>query len=209
MTRVDSCQSAERRGRLSRFPLLAHSGTLAALILALGVPAWAHRLDEYLQAARLGIASERITLRLDLTPGVEVVPQVLPLLHPDKEGRTSPRHAQGYARRVLRDLSLELDGKRLTPKLVDIAVPAQADMEAGEGTIRLSAAAGIARLAPGVHELVFRNDHLPKISVYLANALVPEDRAIHITRQSRDELQKQERIGFEMEAPDARRSKVP
>ena len=32
----------------------------------------AHRLDEYLQAARLGIDPDRVELQLDLTPGAAV-----------------------------------------------------------------------------------------------------------------------------------------
>src|SRR4051812_45984017 len=49
------------------------AGVLAAIALAAGGNRLsAHRLDEYLQAARLGIGTERVELELDLTPGSSV-----------------------------------------------------------------------------------------------------------------------------------------
>jgi hypothetical protein len=40
------------------------------------------------------------------------------------------------------------------------------------------------------------NAHLPAISVYLVNALMPKDTSIKITSQTRDELQKHYRLEF-------------
>ena len=39
------------------------------ILFGFGVTAGAHRIDEYLQAARLAITPDRITLEMDLTPG--------------------------------------------------------------------------------------------------------------------------------------------
>ena len=41
----------------------------------------AHRLDEYLQATRLSLALDRIVLKADLTPGVDVAPLVFSLIN--------------------------------------------------------------------------------------------------------------------------------
>jgi hypothetical protein len=50
---------------------------LAALVLvvAAGGAASAHRMAEYLRAARLGIEPDRVAIELDLTPGIAVAEQ--------------------------------------------------------------------------------------------------------------------------------------
>jgi hypothetical protein len=54
----------------------------------------------------------------------------------------------------------------------------------------------------GRHRLYFRNDHIPELGVYLANALVPATSEIKITGQERDAMQNELRINFQS-APDA------
>jgi hypothetical protein len=169
-----------------------------AAVLAFSVSAPAHRLDEYLQATRIAVAMHRIDLAIDLTPGVAIAEELLPSIDPDGRARVAPHPGERYAQRVLQDLVLDLDGKRQPIRLVRATFPDRADMEVGEGTIHLQAVAKIATLKPGHHDLLFRNTHLPKISVYLVNALVPENKAIQITRQIRDELQKEYRLSFEV-----------
>lgn len=169
-----------------------------AAVLAFSVSAPAHRLDEYLQATRIAVTIHRIDLTIDLTPGVAIAEELLPSIDPVGGARIDSHQGERYAQRVLQDLELELDGKRQPIRLIRATFPARADMEAGEGTIHLQSVAKIATLKPGHHELLFRNDHLPKISVYLVNALVPENKAIQITRQIRDELQKEYRLSFEV-----------
>jgi hypothetical protein len=53
------------------------TGLLGCLLLVLATEAPAHRLDEYLQATRLAVATNRIDLSIDLTPGVAVADQLL------------------------------------------------------------------------------------------------------------------------------------
>ena len=48
----------------------------------------------------------------------------------------------------------------------------------------------------GSHALSLTNAHLPAITVYLVNALVPKDNVIKITKQTRDEFQKSYRLEF-------------
>jgi hypothetical protein len=169
---------------------------IAGLVL-FSIPAGAHRLDEYLQATRITIGVHQISLTLELTPGVAVAAEVLHLIDPSGNSSIPPDRGERYARRVLRELRLELDGKMQSIQLVDAAFPDREDVEQGEGTIHLKAVVQIRQLKAGAHEIFFRNEHWPKISVYLANALVPEDKTIQITRQIRDSIQREFRLDFE------------
>jgi hypothetical protein len=167
-------------------------------VLAFSVPALAHRLDEYLQATRISVALDRIDLAIDLTPGVAIAPELLASIDPDASAHIPLHRIRQYAQRVLHDLRLDLDGRRQSIELISATAPVREDMEAGEGTIHLQAVAKISTLKPRQHEILFRNAHLPKISVYLANALVPQNKSIQITRQIRDQLQREYRLGFEV-----------
>ena len=169
-----------------------------ASVLAFSVSAQAHRLDEYLQATRIAVETHRIDLAIDLTPGVAIATDLLSSIDPGGNSRVPPHQGQRYAQRVLQDLVLDLDGKRQPIKLIGASFPGRADMEDGEGPIHLQAVVKISTLKPVHHELLFRNAHLPRISVYLVNALVPENKAIQITQQTRDELQKEYRLSFEL-----------
>ena len=168
--------------------------------LVFSISAEAHRLDEYLQATRIGLAINRIDIAIDLTPGVAIAQELLVVIEPDGAARISPVHEQRYAQRVLHDLTLEVDGKPQSIKLVRATFPDRAEMEAGEGTIHLQVSANTSPLKPGQHELRFRNGHLPKLSVYLVNALVPKDKRIQIMRQDRDVPQREYRLSFEVKA---------
>lgn len=169
---------------------------LGCLLLALASGALAHRLDEYLQATRVSVASNRIDVSLDFTPGVAVADRVLAVIDQDRDGNVSNDERDTYARRVLEDLGAGLDEKALALRLVDASFPALQEIKSGLGVIRIKAAATVEQISSGRHTLSLTNTHLPAMSVYLVNALVPKDRAIQITKQTRDELQKGYRLEF-------------
>jgi hypothetical protein len=171
-------------------------GLLGCLLLVLATDAFAHRLDEYLQATRVSVATNRVDLSIDLTPGVAVADQVLAIVDKDRDGRVSEEEAAAYAQRVLKDIRIGLDEKILALSLVDTSFPALDHAKGGLGVIRIKATAPVGLLAAGKHALTLTNAHLPAISVYLVNALVPKDHAIAITKQTRDELQKDYRLEF-------------
>jgi len=177
-------------------PMLAMLALLALSIQALG-----HRLDEYLQATRIALAPNQITLSIDLTPGVAIIEELRPFLHPTPQDRIPHPEQKAYARRVLDGLQLELDGKPRSLRLSHATFSPWADLQAGEGTIRLIAVARFPTLTAGPHEMILRNHHLPKISVYLVNALLPKTGLIQITHQTRDELQKDYRLDFDVSLP--------
>lgn len=176
-------------------------GLLGCWLLLFATQAFGHRLDECLQATRIAVAINRIDLSIDLTPGVAVAGEFLLGIDKDRDGRVSDEERDIHARHVLRDLQVGLDGKTLTLTLTNAAFPALREVRAGLGVIRIQATASIAPLKPGVHTLSHTNLHLPGISVYLVNALVPKDRAIRIMKQTRDESQKDYRLEFSVSPP--------
>ena len=180
-------------------------GLLGCLLLVLASEALAHRLDEYLQATRVSVATNRVEVSIDLTPGVAVASQVLDIIDRDRDGWVSGDESAAYAQRVLKDMRMELDEKVLALSLVNASFPAVHEVKGGLGVIRIKATAPFEKLAAGRHALSLTNAHLPAISVYLVNALMPKDPAIKITNQTRDELQKSYRLEFGMTLPSPRR----
>lgn len=171
-------------------------GLLGCLLLVLASDALAHRLDEYLQATRVSVATNRIDVSIDLTPGVAVANQVLAVIDKDRDRQLSDEERATYAQSVLKDVRVRLDEKALALRVVDAPFPTLDEVKEGIGVIRIKATAPVAPLAAGKHALTLTNTHLPAISVYLVNALVPKDQAIKITNQTRDELQKNYRLEF-------------
>ena len=177
------------------------TGLVSALLFLLATDAWAHRLDEYLQATRVSVATNRIDVAMELTVGVAVADQVLAVIDKDRDGRVSKEEVTTYAQRVLKDIRVGLDEKVLPPSLVDISFPTLHEVKAGVGVIRIKATAPFGQISVGQHAVNLTNAHLPAISVYLVNALVPKDPTIKITKQTRDELQKTYRLEFSVYPP--------
>ncbi len=172
------------------------AGLLSCLLVALATNAFAHRLDEYLQATRVSVSTSRIDLSIDLTPGVAVANQVLAAIDTDRTGHISEDEVTAYTKSVLGNIQVGLDGKPLTLRVESTSFPALHEIKSGLGVIRIKATASVEPLASGQHTLSLINAHLPAISVYLVNALVPKDRFIQITKQTRDELQKHYQLEF-------------
>ena len=158
--------------------------TAAVLALACATPAQGHQLDEYVQAARIGLEPERIIVEMSLTPGAAVARKIFSSLDGDGDGRISAPEARGYAQTVLSDLVFEVDDQSRALRLLRAQLPSWPEMREGVGTIRLQAEAGVV-LSRGRHRLRFVNNHRPEISVYLVNALMPTS-AIVIRSQQRD-----------------------
>ncbi len=173
---------------------------LAGIVFAVTMPAEpaAHRLDEYLQAARLSLARDRIALELDLTPGVNVASAIVPLLDRDGDNTISPAEAGAYGQGILKDLVVELDGRPVALTLTRVEAPSIDEMRDGSCTIRLQAAGNVEAVLAGRRRLDFQNNHQPAMSVYLANALVPEDRDLRVAGQTRDLRQQRVRVEYDV-----------
>ena len=175
----------------------------AAVVLGLPAPAGAHRLDEYLQAARFSIERNHVDMEIDLTPGSSVAARVFSLIDTNRDGRISEEEGRAYADQLRRGIELSVDGVPLALHFAPGLFPEFQDMNAGTGMIRFHAAAEFPAAAPGRHELLYRNTHQPDISVYLSNALVPVDRQIEINAQRRDTSQAELAIDYRVVAKSA------
>jgi hypothetical protein len=159
------------------------------LWLALINSAAAHRLDEYLQATRLAIDIGRVDVEIDLTPGVSVASKVFGWIDTNHDGSVSPAEGKAYAHAMLRSAVLKADGAGVALTFEECRFPTLEEMKEGVGTIRLRAQAAISVAASGRHQISYLNMHRPELSVYLVNALVPENRRVQIGEQRRDVAQ--------------------
>ena len=64
-------------------------------------PAGAHRLDEYLQATRIGVSQGRIDLEIDLTAGTSTAEQIFAMVDANRDGQITDSEGDEYARRVI------------------------------------------------------------------------------------------------------------
>jgi hypothetical protein len=170
---------------------------IAAMSAAIiGATVSAHRLDEYLQAARLAVEPDRVGLELDLTPGMAVANEIIAEIDRDRDGSLSPQEQIAYAAKVLSAIDLEVDGR---PLQLQPAMPTFPDLDAvrrGEGTIRLRSRAFLPSQSEGAHQLFFRNGYRPEVSVYLANAVVPPSDRVAVDTQRRNRDQRELTIDY-------------
>jgi len=164
--------------------------TAIALLVALPHGAEAHRLDEYLQATRIAVSRHQVELEIDLTPGVAIAAAVFPLIDRNGDGVVTVPEIEAYARSVLKDLAVEIDGRAYQWRLTRAESPSWLELRDGVGTVRVEATAAVPLAGEGIHRIRYENLHQPEISVYLANALVPASRDISIVRQERDLAQR-------------------
>jgi len=168
--------------------LIAVFATLSGW-LAWAPSAGAHRLNEYLQATRLSVATDRVDLAIDLTPGAAIADQVLAWVDTNGDGRISDAEAKAYAEEMLRSVTLKVDGRTAPVELIMSSFPEWSDVRLGVGTIRLHAVAKIPPARTGQHVISFLNAHRPESSVYLVNALVPDNPRIQLGQPRRDYAQ--------------------
>ncbi len=159
-----------------------------AILLLMATPACAHRLDEYLEATLIAVGKERVEAQIRLAPGVKVFPAVLQAIDTDGDRGISKAEERAYAERVLRDLSLSIDGDRLRLRLVSSASASLEELREGRGAIDIDFDAEVPRGGPD-RRLTFENHHLSPIAAYLVNGLVPEDPEIRIQAQNRNQDQ--------------------
>jgi len=157
---------------------------IAATLLA-GASVSAHRREDYLQAARIGVEPEGVVITLDLTPGLAVAEDLVAALDRDRDGTLSAAERDRFAAQVEGALHLEIDGQAVPLHVVSSSAPELAAFRRGESAVRLTLRASGPRLPNGAHRLLFRNAYLAGHSAYLANALVPESADLTVTAQRR------------------------
>ncbi|MBE7619475.1 hypothetical protein GL297_07515 [Komagataeibacter sp. FXV2] len=165
-----------------------------AMMSVMGV-AQAHRLDEYLQATMIDLHRQHIDISLRLTPGREVAAAVIRQIDSNGDGILSPDEQYAYAGRIARGLKLSLNGHSLPLRTGNAVFPSVAAMRTGDGVIGLHYEATVA-LAPGAYHLAYANQGQGPDAVYLVNALMPDDPAIHTGGQQRSAEQSSYALDF-------------
>ena len=160
----------------------------AAIALSLGAGAFAHRLDEYLQATIFSVEKHQVQASMRLIPGVAVSSTVIASIDTNGDGVISESEKRAYAERVLGELSLTVDGIRLKPELVSVSFPRTEEMKEGLGQIQIDFTADLQVRGPK-RRLVFENHHQHEISAYLVNCLIPSDPDIRVLAQNRNKSQ--------------------
>lgn len=160
----------------------------AAILLLLAASASAHRLDEYLQATLISVEKDHVQVTLRLVPGIAVSSFVLAGIDTNSDGVISGTESRAYAERVLRDVSLTMDGSILRPRVTSVEFPAIEAMQEGLGEIRIELSAALPHRGSN-RRLVFENHHQSRIAAYLVNCLVPHDPDIRVVAQNRNEQQ--------------------
>jgi hypothetical protein len=160
----------------------------ATILLSLGARAPAHRLDEYLQATLISVENDRVQVSIRLIPGVAVSSVVLASIDTNGDGVISEAEQRTYAERVLRDLSITVDGKSAGPTLLSQKFPPIEAIKEGLGEIQIEFTVELPRGGPQ-RSIVFENHHRNEISAYLVNCLVPREPNIRILTQTRNESQ--------------------
>jgi len=191
----------ERHLRASRVLLPALAVVIA---VAAGIGVSAHRLDEFLQAARIDLSDTGVTIDLALTPGADIADAIVATIDRDRNGVVTADEQDTYAQDVLSGLTATLDGTRLPLRLNDLSFPTADDLRSGNGTIRVRLAAAHSELSNGRHQLFFSNGHQAGHSAYLANALVPASSRVSVISQRRTVDQRELTIDYAVGMAQAR-----
>ncbi|HXP62342.1 MAG TPA: hypothetical protein VN829_17730 [Dongiaceae bacterium] len=174
---------------------------LLLALLAFPSAAFAHRLDEYLQATLVAVEPGAFRLQINLTPGVAVAERVLALIDRDGDDLISTNEAAAYAELLKRDLKVRLDQHHVELKLTSSSFPEPADLRTGLGIIQMEFSVAPGALGAGPHKLTLENRHLPALSVYLFNAAQPRSASVRITGQRRNQDQSTGEIAFDFHPP--------
>ncbi|TBU77962.1 hypothetical protein DNK06_14180 [Pseudomonas daroniae] len=155
----------------------------------------AHRLDEYLHATMVSVERDHVVLQLRLTPGVEVAGAILADIDTDGDGVLSEVEQRAYAEQVAGELALDIDGHPLSLRLVSSAYAPVEAIRWGLGDIAFALRAELSS-SDGDYRLTLEQRHPSARVVYLVNALMPSDPAVHIRGQQRSSDQSSYRLDF-------------
>ena len=157
--------------------------------------AFAHRIDEYLQATMLTVETGHIRASMRLIPGVLVASSIIDAIDSDRDGAFSEAEERAYAQRVLGELSITMDGKSVQPSLGAFSVPQPSQLRDGLGEIHINYDIALPAGGPD-RTLTLVNRHLQTRSVYLVNVLVPQNASIEIVNQKRNQQQSAYELDF-------------
>src|SRR5579862_8345349 len=90
---------------------------IACCVLIFGKTAFAHRIDEYLQATIFSLEENRVQASMRLIPGVIVAPSLIANIDRNGDGVFSDDEEKLYSQRVLDDLTITVNSKSVQPNL--------------------------------------------------------------------------------------------
>jgi hydrogenase/urease accessory protein HupE len=166
-------------------------------MLLLSPAAFAHRLNEYLEATTISLSRGKVFLELRLTPGVAITSDVLKNIDLNSDNRISGSEQRAYLSQLDRDFSITLDGSSVTLKAVSYSFPTVENMRKGIGDIIIDYVANIQKQGPA-HQLSLQNKHYSTVAVYLVNCLLPSDTTIRVNNQTRSLNQSDYQLNFTM-----------
>jgi HupE/UreJ protein len=157
---------------------------LVLTMVSCAVAARAHPLDEYVQATLISLETGRVDVSMRLVPGAAVFDEVMRAVDTDANGAVSAEEGRRYAKRVLSELTLSIDGTPLTPRVVSVGVPPVELLREGMEAMRIELTAPLPE-GSARRRLVLENHHFSRISAYLVNCLVPRDSRLKVQAQHR------------------------
>ena len=172
-------------------------GFVTFLALLLLVPeAFAHRLNEYLEAATISLLPGKILMELRLTPGRDVAANVQRKIDLNGDHHISPEEQRTYLATLDHDLLITLDGRTIALTSISFSFPTVEAMNNGVGDILITYGINTGNEDLLHHQLVLKNGHYSSIAVYLVNCLLPADTGIHVTGQIRSNDQSVYQLDF-------------
>lgn len=168
---------------------------VVSMLLSTGRYLPAHPSDGYSQAATISVEKGRVQVQLRLTPDVGAYRSILTMIDLNADGAVSESEQQAYAQRVLRDVSLTVDGQRLPLRLAAGKFAAPEALKEGRGTIEVDLTADVPANGQN-RKLVFENRHRRDISTYAVNALTTGSPGIQIAKQERNPEQSELRLDY-------------
>src|SRR5579871_6600697 len=83
----------------------------------------AHPLDVYLQATYITLTGDKVLVDVDMTPGVLIAPQVLPLIDTNQDSVISDAEGSAYAHQVISHFRLQANGNDIPLTLINFQYP--------------------------------------------------------------------------------------
>ncbi len=164
--------------------------------------ATAHPLDEYYQVTYITVVPNRITLQIELYPGILIAPRILALIDTDQDDRISEAESRAYINLFLTDITFEIEGQSTSLTLAQHEFSSPMDLRAGVGVIRFELYTDLPADHRGNHQLFYENNHQPDKGVYLVNAIGDAAHWVNITQQERDIFQRSIHLDYTIK-PDA------
>jgi len=178
---------------------------IAGLLLLLGAmpgAALAHPLDEFYQVTYLVLNNDRLTLKIELYPGVLVAPQLLSVLDSNQDDDLSQAEIAAYVQHFISDLSLTVDGEPLPLTADNLDFPPVLAIRAGQAVIRFDLHAA-PPAAEGAHTLFYKNKHMPDSGVYVINAMTETPAMLELVNRQRDVQQTSIQLEYQLETAPA------